>query len=166
MLYQQGVNYNTPSSYHAAKSLVLNNIVDMIIYQINSFEDIDNQGLPFDQYDFLFFLDSPLLQKDILSNHETVLFNTLFKACQRDRLIAGSALAGLQKIESVHQYEMILAAPKSMENYPDFINAISYLDEQNKLIVQSTADEIQPPSKLRDNLLISLWSWLRTGNKA
>lgn len=73
------INHAT-SLYNAAESLLLNTNVDALIYCINHLGDIEIQGLPFDSYDCLFFLEAPLLNNDITKNLEACLINTLFKA--------------------------------------------------------------------------------------
>lgn len=65
---------STESLFRAGKSLLLNNQVDGLIYQLEDLVEINLHGLPFDAFDHLFLLD--------VSLDESLAAVTLMKACK------------------------------------------------------------------------------------
>ena len=70
------------SAYAAAEMLLLNDQLDVLIYCIYCWDDIADQGLPFDEYDHLYYLDELISHEDEIKKQEDVLRATLFNACR------------------------------------------------------------------------------------
>jgi len=79
--YINGIQINpTTTNFNAAICLLANPLVDALIYCVQHANEIENHGLPFDAYDYLFMLDFA----DIHNHSQSLLKNTLRKACQRE----------------------------------------------------------------------------------
>jgi len=101
----------TSSLYSAAESLLLNTKLDALIFCINSLDDVEMQGLPFDNYDGLFFLDTPLAENDAGKD----LVNTVFKACGGIKLINENLLNYFAQFDIAHESCVILPKSKMLE---------------------------------------------------
>ena len=162
--------FSAPSLFSAGETLLLNHNLNALIYCITTWEDIENQGLPFDRYDTLFLFKEPILNKDRSHQADIDSINTLLRACRGQRIILETALEHLMKHKDGYEHNMLLALselPQKIEKYPDFIEQISYLDDKNKLVIQSNldgcviqslinTDELNDDFSNKDILLLSL----------
>jgi cyanophycin synthetase len=129
------------SLFDSGLSLLMNTDLDALIYCITYWDEIDRQGLPFDRYDTLLFLDAPLVRQDRVSESD-YLMNSLIKACYGDKIIRESSLAYIMKYQTLYGYKMILVlseVPFKMHSYPDFIEMICYLNDQKRLVTKWTS---------------------------
>ena len=117
------------SLFDAGKALLLMEEVQAIIYCVNHMHELD-QGLPFDHYQSLFFLDVPLASSP-LAQKESDLIDTLFKACTGQSFVLESGLNYLATFNLVIPPNLILALQKTANKnnaYPSFIDQLLYFD--------------------------------------
>lgn len=108
------------SLYNAAEGLLFNKNSDVLIYCINAWDEINHQGLPFDRYDNLFFLEYPNCESEDAKLLKNNLMATLFNACSGYQLINESTVDYLSQFNCGHEARVILPKDKilhDMENY-------------------------------------------------
>lgn len=122
---------STPNSlFDAGKALLLMEGIQAIIFCVNHLHEIE-QGLPFDHYDVLFFLDEPLASSPMLQREED-LIDTLFKGCTKQSVVLESGLNYLETFSQVIPANMTLVlndVPEHDSVYPVFIDKLVYLNE-------------------------------------
>lgn len=97
--YLNGERIHSASSlYQTAQTLLINQAVDALIYCIRNLDDIDSEGLPFDQHNCLIFLGMPQSTEDQYLHKRRDSIRTLFSTCQGDRLISASTDKDLNKL--------------------------------------------------------------------
>ncbi len=79
--------HTASSLYQAAQTLLINQTVDAMIYSIQKMDDIKHEGLPFDQFNCLIFLGMPQSLNHQNCDEQCDIVQTLFSACQGDRLV-------------------------------------------------------------------------------
>lgn len=80
------------SAYQSAEVLLLNNQVDALVYCIHHWDDINHQGLPFDQYDHLVFFDDITSLTEQTKILQKTLISSLLNACQGYQFINQQAV--------------------------------------------------------------------------
>lgn len=124
------------TSYAAGTSLLLNNEVEALIYCINSWEDVYAHGLPFDQYDVLFYLDVFPVNSDITKQLEKNLLHTIFFACRYISFINESTLNYLQPHACLNKTNITLNRNQLLHEMEHHLsNWIGFLREEINLAV-------------------------------
>ena len=142
---------NADSLFDAGRALLFMEEVQAIIFCVNHLHEID-QGLPFDHYDLLFFLDEPLASSPLLQR-ENDLIDTLFKGCARQSFVLESGLNYLATFGELIPPNVILAlknSPVNVNAYPAFINSVVYLDESGYVLQNREGDLVS--NQVRNHL--------------
>lgn len=100
------------TAYEAGAALLLNNEIEVLIYSINSWDDIYAQGLPFDQYDILFYLDNFSTDTDVIRQLEKNLLHTIFSTCRSIQFINETILEYSQLPACLDKTQIILSKNK------------------------------------------------------
>lgn len=77
--------YHADSSFNACRSLLMNSQVDGLIYVLNDWKEMD-EGLPFDRYDRLYFVDMPEKLSEFAIGR--TMIQTLLSACEGERVLS------------------------------------------------------------------------------
>lgn len=103
------------SLYNAGESLLLNTNVDALIFCVNQLDDIEAQGMPFDRYDYLFFLDAPSAATDAVKKMEACLINGLFQSSHRKRYVDENMQDYLAQFGIEHKSNVVLSRHKMLD---------------------------------------------------
>ena len=116
---------NSDSLYSATESLLLNASIDAMIVFIDSLHDIAFQGLPFDRYDILFFLEVPQATNDA----EVYLLHSLLNAADNSKIINEETSEYLTNLNIIDDKSMFLTRSEIFCHGSIFLAGTEELDK-------------------------------------